>query len=100
MAYLLPWRLAPPEFSHAHGLECVAVGILQQFGCAAVASPGGWNSVRGGAEYVDKVSLFATCVEHAVLREEPALQLVAHAAAALSQCGYALVVLQCEGMSC
>ena len=100
MAYLLPWRFAPPEFSHAHGLESVAVGILQQLGCAAVASPSRRNCMRGGAEYVDEVALFATCVEHAVLREEPPLQFVAHAAAALSQCGYALVVLQCEGMGC
>ena len=55
--------------------------------------------MRGGAEYVDEVALFATRVEHAVLREEPPLQLVAHAAAALSQRSHALVVLQCEGMN-
>ena len=53
----------------------------------------------GGAEYVDEVALFATRVEHAVLREEPPLQLVAHASAALSQRCYAFVVLLCKGMS-
>ena len=99
MAYFFLRTFSPPEHGHLQRTITVAVGILQQLGCAAVASPSRRNAVRGGAEYVYEVALFATCVEHAVLREEPALQFVAHASATLSQCSHALVVLLCKGMS-
>ena len=71
-------RLAPPELCHADGAQMMQVGVLQELRRTAVAGSGWGHGVRVLAEDVDKVALLALGVEHAISREEPTLQLVAH----------------------
>lgn len=82
VAHLAAWRLAHPELGHAKGMQLMKVGILQELGRTAVA-----RAARGqrearlktgrrvvAAPYFDEVFLLSAGVEHAVLAEEPQLQ--------------------------
>ena len=79
-------RLSPPELRHAHWAQTVTVGILQQLGGTAVTGPGRGSGMHGVGEDVREVALLAKGVEHAVLSEQPPLQVIAHLAATAALC--------------
>ena len=50
--YLALGEVAYPELGHGYGLEVVGEGVVEEFGCGAIASASGWYAFASGEEYV------------------------------------------------
>ena len=85
MPHLALGRCSPPELCHAQRLPVVLVGVLQQFGGAAVAGSCGRCVACGVLKNLGQRAVLAQGVHHTVLVEEPALQGVRALAALLFQ---------------
>ena len=91
-AHLGLGRLAHPELCHAEGREALLVGILQELGGTAVAGTAGgigealaYLHAVVVVPHLNEVALLTIGVEHAVLTEEPLLEVFRELLTALAQ---------------
>ncbi len=88
-------RAAIPELGHAHGLQVVAVGILQQLGRTALSRAGRRQPLAAvvAGKHVDQIFALTARVAHYKETEYALLQRLAHGLAPLLELRHAALVL-------